>query len=151
MMPILFWYSFNSHGPIWGESDQQKIGFHFFQAWKLWIEDRPMELIDELIGDLCTLSNILWHIHVGLLCVQRRPQDRPDMSYVVQMLHSESLLPKARQYFSDSLEEILHLASLQLVRKTKSQIQYLKHGKWEPKWTVIFLKNLCNSAFCIFS
>ncbi|XP_059442138.1 G-type lectin S-receptor-like serine/threonine-protein kinase At4g27290 [Corylus avellana] len=75
-------------------------------VWKLWIEDRPMELIGELIGDLCTLSNVLRHIHVGLLCVQQRPEDRPNMSSVVQMLSSESLLPKPRQpgFFSDSLE-----------------------------------------------
>jgi hypothetical protein len=89
------------------QSDQQKFGFHFFQAWKLWIEDRPIELIeDNLVADLCTLSNVLRHIHVGLLCVQQRPKDRPNMSYVVQMLSNESLLPKPKQpsFFTDSLE-----------------------------------------------
>jgi hypothetical protein len=87
-------------------SNPQKFGFYFFQAWKLWIEDRPMEQLDELVGDLCTLSNILRHIHVGLLCVQQKPEDRPNMSSVVQMLSSESLLPKPRQpgFFTDSLE-----------------------------------------------
>jgi hypothetical protein len=86
--------------------DSQKFGFHFIQAWKLWIEDRPMELIHELIGDLCTLSNVLRHIHVGLLCVQQKPEDRPNMSSVVQMLSSESSLPKPKQpgFFSDSPE-----------------------------------------------
>jgi hypothetical protein len=74
-----------------------KFGFYFFQAWKLWIQNRPMELIDELIGDLCTLSNVVRHIHVGLLCVQQIPEDRPNMSSVVQMLSSETLLPKPKQ------------------------------------------------------
>ncbi|XP_059441315.1 G-type lectin S-receptor-like serine/threonine-protein kinase At4g27290 isoform X2 [Corylus avellana] len=76
-------------------------------AWKLWIEDRSMELVDELIGDLCTLSNVLRHIHVGLLCVQHRPEDRPNMSSVVQMLSSESFLPKPKQpgFFTVSLED----------------------------------------------
>ncbi|XP_059436740.1 G-type lectin S-receptor-like serine/threonine-protein kinase At4g27290 [Corylus avellana] len=75
-------------------------------AWRLWIEERPMELIDELAGDLFTLSNVLRHIHVGLLCVQQKPTDRPNMSSVVQMLSSESLLPKPRQpgFFTDSFE-----------------------------------------------
>jgi hypothetical protein len=88
------------------QSDSQNCGFHFFQAWKLWIEDRSIELIDELLGDLCTLSNVLRHIHVGLLCVQQKPEDRPTMSSVVQMLSSESSLPKPRQpgFFTDSLE-----------------------------------------------
>jgi hypothetical protein len=63
-----------------------------------------MELIDELVGNSCTLSSALRHVHVGLLCVQQRPEDRPNMSYVVQMLTSESSLPKPKQpgFFMDS-------------------------------------------------
>jgi hypothetical protein len=64
-------------------SNPQKFGFSFFQAWKLWIEDRPMEQLDELVGDLCTLSNILRHIHVGLLCVQQKPEDRPNNKHII--------------------------------------------------------------------
>jgi hypothetical protein len=84
--------------------DLLKFGFHFFQAWKLWIEDKPMELIDELVGNSCSLSSALRHIHVGLLCVQQRPEDRPNMSSVVQMLTSESLLSKPKQpgFFMES-------------------------------------------------
>jgi hypothetical protein len=84
----------------------KNFGFHFFQAWKLWIEGRPIELIDELEGDSCTLSNVLRQVHVGLLCVQQKPEDRPNMSSVVQMLSSESSLPKPRQpgFFTDSVE-----------------------------------------------
>jgi hypothetical protein len=65
-----------------------------------------MELIDELVGNLCTLSSVLRHIHVGLLCVQRRPEDRPNMSSIVQMLSSENLLSKPKQpgFFLDSPE-----------------------------------------------
>jgi hypothetical protein len=86
------------------QPDLIKFGFHFFQAWKLWIEDKPMELINELVGNSCTLSSVLRHIHVSLLCVQQRPEDRPNMSSIVQMLTSESLLPKPKQpgFFTDS-------------------------------------------------
>jgi hypothetical protein len=65
-----------------------------------------MELLDELAGDLFSISNVLRHIHVGLLCVQQRPEDRPNMSFVVQMLSSENLLPKPKQlgFFGDSHE-----------------------------------------------
>jgi hypothetical protein len=65
-----------------------------------------MELINELVDNSCTLSSVLRHIHVGLLCVQRRPEDRPNMSIVVQMLSSENLLPKPKQpgFFLDSPE-----------------------------------------------
>jgi hypothetical protein len=65
-----------------------------------------MELIDELVGDLCTLSSVLRHIHVGLLCVQQRPKDRPNMSSFVQVLSCENLLSKPKQpgFFLDSPE-----------------------------------------------
>uniref|UniRef100_A0A2N9FDR8 non-specific serine/threonine protein kinase n=2 Tax=Fagus sylvatica TaxID=28930 RepID=A0A2N9FDR8_FAGSY len=66
-------------------------------AWRLWIEERPLELLDEVISDSFTLSEVLRCIHVGLLCVQQQPSDRPDMSSVVLMLGSESLLPSPKQ------------------------------------------------------
>lgn len=39
-------------------------------------------------------SEILRFIHVGLLCVQRKPENRPNMSSVVFMLKGEKLLPQ---------------------------------------------------------
>jgi hypothetical protein len=38
--------------------------------------------------------------------VQQRPEDKPNMSYVVQMLSSENLLPKPKQpgFFGDTHE-----------------------------------------------
>nr|POE45868.1 g-type lectin s-receptor-like serine/threonine-protein kinase [Quercus suber] len=70
-----------------------------YKAWKLWIEDKPTELIDEflVLGDSCILSEVLRCIHVGLLCVQQRPEDRPNMSSVVLMLSSDNSLPNPRQ------------------------------------------------------
>jgi hypothetical protein len=53
-------------------------------------------LVDEALGDSCTLSEVLRCIHVGLLCVQQTPEDRPTMSSVVLMLSGESLLPKPK-------------------------------------------------------
>ncbi|KAG6636526.1 hypothetical protein CIPAW_11G117100 [Carya illinoinensis] len=74
-------------------------------AWRLWIVDRAMELIDESVGDAHTRSEVLRLIQVGLLCVQQRPEDRPNMSSVVLMLSSEILLPIPRQpgFYSDLL------------------------------------------------
>ncbi|KAM4092605.1 hypothetical protein ACB094_06G052900 [Castanea mollissima] len=83
-------------------------------AWRLWIEDQAMELIDKSIGDMFTLCDqVLRCIHVGLLCVQQRPEDRPDMSSVVLMLSSESLLPKPRQpgFYSEKARPIADSSS----------------------------------------
>ncbi|KAJ1383774.1 putative serine/threonine-protein kinase [Sesbania bispinosa] len=86
-------------------------------AWRLWTEGRPMKLIDTFLGERCTPSEVIRCIHVGLLCVQRKPEDRPDMSAVVLMLNGEKLLPqpKAPSFYTgrdveaDSLSEKLKL------------------------------------------
>jgi hypothetical protein len=53
----------------------------------------PMELLDTHLLDMCISSDC---IHVGLLCVQQKPEDRPDMSSVVLMLNGEKLLPQPK-------------------------------------------------------
>ncbi|KAK7251677.1 hypothetical protein RIF29_35077 [Crotalaria pallida] len=77
-------------------------------AWRLWREDRALELLDEVFGETCTPSDVIRCIQVGLLCVQHRPEDRPDMSSVVLMLNGEKLLPKPTVpgfYYSDVTRE----------------------------------------------
>ncbi|KAL0001022.1 hypothetical protein SO802_014803 [Lithocarpus litseifolius] len=66
-------------------------------AWILWNEGRPLELLDECLGESCTMSEVLRCIHLSLLCVQQRPEDRPSISSVVVMLGSESALPQPKQ------------------------------------------------------
>ncbi|KAJ4726197.1 receptor kinase 3 [Melia azedarach] len=66
-------------------------------AWRLWIEERPVELIDESLDGSCALPDAQRCIHVGLLCVQQRPEDRPNMSSVVLMLSGERALPQPKQ------------------------------------------------------
>ncbi|KAG5235595.1 G-type lectin S-receptor serine/threonine-protein kinase [Salix suchowensis] len=56
-------------------------------AWVLWTKGAQLDLIDEFLR--C--------IHVALLCVQQRPEDRPTMSSVVVMLGSENPLPQPKQ------------------------------------------------------
>lgn len=68
-----------------------------FQAWKLWKEGRPLQLIDSNLGDSLVLSEVLRFIHIGLLCVQKRPEDRPNMSSIVLMFGSENPLPQPKQ------------------------------------------------------
>ncbi|XP_028194660.1 G-type lectin S-receptor-like serine/threonine-protein kinase At4g27290 [Glycine soja] len=63
-------------------------------AWTLWTEERALELLDEVLGVQCTPSEVIRCIQVGLLCVQKIPEDRPNMSSVVLMLNGDKLLPK---------------------------------------------------------
>ncbi|PQQ10431.1 hypothetical protein Pyn_19175 [Prunus yedoensis var. nudiflora] len=55
-------------------------------AWELWKEGRGMEVIDESVREACVPHEALKCMHVGFLCVQEDPADRPTMSSVVLML-----------------------------------------------------------------
>ncbi|KAF8009578.1 hypothetical protein BT93_J0553 [Corymbia citriodora subsp. variegata] len=71
-------------------------------AWLLWSEGRAMELIDESICASFIESQAKRCIQVGLLCVQKFPEDRPTMSSVVFMLANEGPtlpLPKEPGFF----------------------------------------------------
>ncbi|GMP81190.1 hypothetical protein CsSME_00035982 [Camellia sinensis var. sinensis] len=62
-------------------------------AWNLYKEGKSLQLIDDVVWESCYLIEVLRLIHVGLLCVQESPEDRPSMSSVVMMLCSEGALP----------------------------------------------------------
>ncbi|KAK3003981.1 hypothetical protein RJ639_018172 [Escallonia herrerae] len=64
---------------------------------KLFREGRASELIDTDLSDSCYLFEVLRSIHIGLLCVQQSPEDRPSMSSVVMMLGAESTLPQPKE------------------------------------------------------
>ncbi|OMP04561.1 hypothetical protein COLO4_09507 [Corchorus olitorius] len=66
-------------------------------AWKLWMEERPLELVDNTLGDSYNITQVLRCINVALLCVQQRPDDRPNMGLVLLMLCGESKLPEPKQ------------------------------------------------------
>jgi hypothetical protein len=65
----------------------------------MWCETTPLMLLDESLGESAVVSEaeILRCIQIGLLCVQERPDDRPDMSAAVLMLNGEKALPKPKE------------------------------------------------------
>ncbi|KAF3783386.1 S-locus-specific glycoprotein S13 [Nymphaea thermarum] len=70
-------------------------------AWKLWNEDKGLDLLDQSLGWTCHLQQVKRCIHVGLLCIQEDSTDRPTMSSVVLMLSTDSpilLQPKPPVY-----------------------------------------------------
>ena len=73
------------------------VNFEMFQAWKLWKENMPLKLIDTCLKDSCILSEIERCLHISFLCLQQHHEDRPNMSSVVMMLHSESPLPEPKE------------------------------------------------------
>ncbi|XP_040366664.1 G-type lectin S-receptor-like serine/threonine-protein kinase B120 isoform X3 [Rosa chinensis] len=72
-------------------------------VWELWKEGRGMEVIDASVKETCRIHEALRCIHVGLLCVQEAPADRPTMSSVIHMLEvneATSLPPSKEPGFS---------------------------------------------------
>ncbi|URE27546.1 Cysteine-rich receptor-like protein kinase [Musa troglodytarum] len=64
-------------------------------AWEKWREGSALEIVDPTLGAHYQRSDLLRYMHIGLLCVQEKPNDRPTMSIVVVMLNSETLSLRA--------------------------------------------------------
>ena len=80
----------------------------FVQAWKLWQDGRPLELLDPILGDSYARSEVIRCIQIGLLCVQEDPAERPTMATIVLMLNSYSVtlpLPNEPVFFLHSRTE----------------------------------------------
>ena len=69
------------------------VNICLLQAWRLWAERSITALLDSEVAPAPVkpeLRQLGRCIHVGLLCVQEKPGDRPSMSEVVEMLSSSS-------------------------------------------------------------
>uniref|UniRef100_F6GYE3 Receptor-like serine/threonine-protein kinase n=1 Tax=Vitis vinifera TaxID=29760 RepID=F6GYE3_VITVI len=60
-------------------------------AWDLWKEGTSLELVDPMLEDSYSTTQMLRCIHIALLCVQERAADRPTMSAVISMLTNETV------------------------------------------------------------
>nr|DAD37556.1 TPA_asm: hypothetical protein HUJ06_008197 [Nelumbo nucifera] len=87
-------------------SGKRNSGFHLSEhglsllayAWRLWCDDKGLELMDPLLEKSCVTTEVHKCIHIGLSCVQEDAADRPSMSSVVVMLATDSIvLPKPTQ------------------------------------------------------
>ncbi|KAG9454219.1 hypothetical protein H6P81_007123 [Aristolochia fimbriata] len=80
-------------------------------SWRLWKEGKALELVDsamEGFGGATSQLGVMRCIHIGLLCVQEDPEERPTMSSVVVMLSSDSTslpLPSPPPFFAASRSE----------------------------------------------
>ncbi|KAE8688103.1 Cysteine-rich receptor-like protein kinase 10 [Hibiscus syriacus] len=60
-------------------------------GWRLWEEDKELDLMDERVRSSCNASEFMRCVHVGMLCVQEDPSERPTMVDVVLMLSTQNL------------------------------------------------------------
>ncbi|KAL4639388.1 hypothetical protein ACB092_03G213900 [Castanea dentata] len=67
-------------------------------AWRLWTDDKLLDLMDETLRDTCIADQFVKCLNIGLLCVQHDPSDRPTMSIMIKMLDGETAnLPTPKQ------------------------------------------------------
>ncbi|PON41046.1 GPCR kinase [Parasponia andersonii] len=62
-------------------------------AWRLWKNGKEVEFVDPLLIEPGSVEEVLRCMHIGLLCVQEDPEDRPTMSAVVVLLHGSESAP----------------------------------------------------------
>nr|KAJ0195608.1 hypothetical protein LSAT_V11C700350930 [Lactuca sativa] len=65
--------------------------------WRLYKNGKQLELMDDTINDSYVHTQVNKAIYICLLCVQKYPEDRPDMPLVVVMLGSQIPLPEPKQ------------------------------------------------------
>ncbi|PRQ20742.1 putative protein kinase RLK-Pelle-DLSV family [Rosa chinensis] len=88
----------------------QQLGFLAY-VWKLWNEGRALELVDEVLGDSYSSSEVMTCVHVGLLCVQDNAPDRPTMTDVASILSSEKDGPHPKRPVFTIQNSVYHLGS----------------------------------------
>ncbi|XP_010059682.2 putative receptor-like protein kinase At4g00960 [Eucalyptus grandis] len=67
-------------------------------AWKHWRSDAPLDILDPALGESYSRSQVLKCIHIGFLCVQEDPANRPTMANIVLALSGQTLsLPVPRE------------------------------------------------------
>ncbi|OEL19797.1 Cysteine-rich receptor-like protein kinase 8, partial [Dichanthelium oligosanthes] len=81
------------------------------QVWESWTRGAVTDIVDPYMNNSCAENGVLKCIHIGLLCVQENPSDRPSMSDVILMLvgRSTTLPAPSRPAFLFSLDNENHV------------------------------------------
>ncbi|XP_018445500.2 cysteine-rich receptor-like protein kinase 11 isoform X1 [Raphanus sativus] len=81
-------------------------------AWRLWRNVSPLELVDPAIGRNYQSNEVTRCIHIALLCVQDNPDDRPMLSTIILMLISNTMtiplprFPSSFMYSRNKLDQV---------------------------------------------
>ncbi|XP_049382993.1 G-type lectin S-receptor-like serine/threonine-protein kinase At1g61500 [Solanum stenotomum] len=86
-------------------SGKKNSSFHYVEenlnllnyAWKLWSEQRGLDFMDGTLINSFSPEEITRCLHVGLLCVQEHPRDRPTMADIILILNSEMKCSSPKQ------------------------------------------------------
>ncbi|KAF8112169.1 hypothetical protein N665_0066s0044 [Sinapis alba] len=68
--------------------EEDGLGDLVTYVWKLWVENSPLELVDEAMRGTFQTNEVIRCIHIALLCVQDDPSERPSMDNILVMMNS---------------------------------------------------------------
>nr|XP_043627932.1 G-type lectin S-receptor-like serine/threonine-protein kinase At4g27290 [Erigeron canadensis] len=96
-------------------------------AWRLYNENKFLELVDTCLHKSYSVSEVVRSVHIGLLCVQHQAEDRPNAQFVVDMLDGEGSLPSPKKpgFFVQGSEIVSNSVLHSINGLTLSQI----HGR----------------------
>ncbi|XP_073014159.1 cysteine-rich receptor-like protein kinase 15 [Typha latifolia] len=60
-------------------------------VWNNWRKGAALQVLDRCLAEECRPQDVLRCIHIGLLCIQEDPSERPTMASVILMLNSQSI------------------------------------------------------------
>ncbi|CAL8139639.1 unnamed protein product [Prunus armeniaca] len=100
-------------------SSRKNTSFHYYEqhlgflayAWHSWNEGRGLELVDEVLADSYSSSEVMRCVCIGLLCVQDNAADRPTMLDVVARQMVDNL---SSQYLPSKTLSLIPNHSLKL-------------------------------------
>ncbi|XP_043687390.1 cysteine-rich receptor-like protein kinase 10 [Telopea speciosissima] len=105
-------------------------------AWRHWKEGTAFELIDPILGENCSRSEVMRCIHIGLLCVQEVAY-RPTMAEVVLMLTSHSVsLPLPSQpalFVRRSMDSSMLIEGKEMHEAVSDQFKVMSITDVEPR------------------
>jgi hypothetical protein len=127
---------------------------YLIQIWEHWTRDKAIDLIDASLNSNYPVDNVLKCIHIGLLCVQQKPTDRPLMSAVNYMLNSNTdcLPPLSRPtiWFRET-DELNPKASISWgTTETKSSQNEVSITEMESRWALRIETSYFSSSEYIF-
>ncbi|KAK4588157.1 hypothetical protein RGQ29_019234 [Quercus rubra] len=96
-------------------------------AWIHWRDGRPLELLDPTLEGFYLIDEAIKCIHIGLLCVQKDPADRPTMASIVLALNSHSVsLPAPQQpaFFLCNTDQNLPQMSMESDQSTSMSMSW---------------------------
>ena len=110
------------------------------QAWKKWREGKARDIVDPKMKATGSIAEIMRCIHIGLLCVQGKLADRPNMALVALMLssHSTSLrVPSEPAYYIDSGTSS-YMPNSRMINSDPSQKNSLQASENEASITELY-------------